>query len=132
MPRHKTNIFFNTQPKRWWLALTLFLSFFALSGYVSNAPQNSIATPTEQVVLPNGHLKNAVSYKRARLLFYNKSCANPLFRSDNNTAIFIYNKTVNTQYLRLKQFALLKPRLIILLNGIPHFSASEHPASLRA
>ena len=132
MPLHKANIYSYTQPKRWWLALTLFLSFFALSGYVSNTPQNSIATPTEQVVLSNGHLKNAISYKRAQSLFYNKSCVNPAFRTDNNTAVFIYNKIVNTQYLRLKQLALLKPRLIIVLNGIPNFSASEQPASQRA
>ncbi|MDB5000131.1 MAG: hypothetical protein JWR76_1208 [Mucilaginibacter sp.] len=131
MPLHKTNIYLNAQPKRWWLALTLFLSFFALSGYISNAQQNSSYALTEQIVLPNETLKKAISYKKAQSLFYNKYYVNPLFRSDNNTAVFLYSKIVNTQYLHLKQLALLKPRLIIPLNTILHFSASEQPAPRR-
>jgi hypothetical protein len=129
MPLHKTNIYFNAQAKRWWLALILFLSFFTLSGYVSNAQQSNSGALTEQVILPNEALKSTISYKKAQSLFYNKCYVNPLFRSDDSTAVFLYNKIVNTQYLYLKQFALLKPRLIIPLNTILHFSASEDPAA---
>jgi hypothetical protein len=131
MPLHKTNIYLNAQPKRWWLALTLFLGFFALSGYISNAQQNSSYALTEQIVLPNETFKKAISYKKAQSLFYNKYYVNPLFRSDDNTAVFLYNKIVNTQYLCLKQLALLNPRLIIPLNTTLHFSASEQPAPRR-
>jgi hypothetical protein len=131
MPLHKTNIYYNAQPKKWWLALTLFLSFFALSGYVSNAQQNSSSAITEQVVLSNGSLKKAISYKKAQSLFYNKCYVNPLFKGDNNTAVFLYNKIVNTQYLCLKRFALLKPRLIILQNTTLYFSTSEYPTAQR-
>jgi hypothetical protein len=132
MPLHKTNIYFNTQPKKWWLALTLFLSFFALSGYVNNVQQSRSTALTEQVGLSNESLKKAISFKKAQSLFYNKYYVNPLFKSDNNTAVFLYNKIVNTQYLCLKQLALLNPRLIILLNIILHSSASEHPAASRS
>jgi hypothetical protein len=130
MPLHKVNIF-NAQPKRWWLALTLFISFFAISGYVNNAQQSRSYTLTERMVLPNETLKKAISYKKAQSLFYTKCCVNPLFRVDDNKAVFLYNKKVNTQYLCLKQLALLKPRLIIPLNTILHFSATEQPASQR-
>jgi hypothetical protein len=128
MPLRKTNIF-NAQPKRWWLVLTLFISFFALSGYVNNAQKSGSNALTEQVTLPNETLKKAISYKKAQSLFYTKFYVNPLFRVDNKTAVFLYNKKVNTQYLCLKQLALLKPCLIILLNTIPHFSSSETTTS---
>ncbi|MDB5288116.1 MAG: hypothetical protein JWR05_3065 [Mucilaginibacter sp.] len=132
MPLHKTNIYFNVQQNRWWLALTLFLSFFALSGYVNNVQQSRSTALTEQVVLPNESLKKAISFKKAQSLFYNKCYTNPLFKSDDNTAVFLYNNVVNTQYLHLKQLALLNPRLIIPLNILLHFSASKHPAASRS
>lgn len=124
----KTDIYFNAQAKPWWLALTFLIGFFAISGYVSNVQQNGAFAFTEHTGFPTETLKKAISYKQARALFYYKHDVNPFFKTDDYTAVILYNKAVHTQYLCLKRLDLLIPRLIFVLNTILPWSSRLHGA----
>ena len=106
-------IYLKTQAKRWLLTSTLLISFFALSGYVSNnLPNNNRAPDTEVLADKSFTLKSGISYKRAALFFYKNAPSCFIIRENFDLGISFYNKLEIGRYQYLKQLFLSTKRTV--------------------
>ncbi|MGN8068989.1 hypothetical protein [Mucilaginibacter sp. SG564] len=90
--------------KKYLLAFSLLLSFFALSGHVSQSiPGGNRVSTTELFANKSFILKGGISYKRAALAF--RSNALPYFAKSSYTiqSIFTDNKLAVIRYRHLSQ-----------------------------
>jgi hypothetical protein len=89
------------------LAFTLLLSFFAISGYVSNnrsatGPVNSEAPAVRDVAGRRG-----ISYKRASLAFCSRTAVHLAVEDNPAGRIYVYNKIIARRYVHLKHLFLV-------------------------
>jgi hypothetical protein len=106
-------IYLKIQAKRWLLMSTLLVSFFALSGYVSNnLPNNNRAPYTEVLADKSFILKSGISYKRAALFFYKNAPSYVIIRGNFDPGISLYNKLEIGRYQHLKQLFLFTKRTV--------------------
>jgi hypothetical protein len=94
------------QTKRWLLTFTFILSFFAISGYVSNSLLNAKVPNTEAFSVSSYVFKNSIGYKRASLFFYKTKPGHYKIGKNFDKAVLHYNRLVSTQNQNLKQLFL--------------------------
>jgi hypothetical protein len=100
-------IYLKTQAKRWLLTSTLLISFFALSGYVSNKLPNNSRAPYSEVLADKSFiLKSGISYKRAALFFYKNASSCFIIKENFDLGISLYNKLEIGRHQHLKQLFL--------------------------
>ncbi|GAA3958308.1 hypothetical protein [Mucilaginibacter dorajii] len=105
--------------KQYILALTLLISFFATSGYVSNGGKMIGVANTEVLTTPPSILKNGVSFKRALLALDKRGsyCFTPkqspvfglLLSANIATSHYIHLNLLFNAYKSIMQFKLINP-----------------------
>ena len=85
--------------KKYLLAFTFLLGFFALSGYVShNIPGSNRISGTELFTDKSFVLKGGISYKRAALAFYTNTSSYAASKKHTGHRIIIYNDLTLIRY----------------------------------
>jgi hypothetical protein len=121
-------IYLKTQAKKWLLTSTLFISFFAFSGYVSNnLPNNNRAPDTEVLADKSFILKSGISYKRAALFFYKNTLSCFIIRENFDLGISHYNKREIDRYQHLKQLFLFTKRTVNYPINHLYYTADQGP-----
>jgi hypothetical protein len=117
--------------KKWLLAFTFIISFFALSGYVKGYSPNGKSTP-ETTVLTNKStaLKSGISYKRVALALYKPQPSflvkTKHFNQNNRT----YLNLIASKYAHLKWVYLsIKSNINYLLKQESHFGQEDYTLS---
>ncbi|MEZ2339374.1 hypothetical protein AB6735_27265 [Mucilaginibacter sp. RCC_168] len=96
-----------TSFKKYLLAFSFLLSFFALSGYVSHStPGSNRVSGTELFTDKNFVLKGGISYKRVALAFYTNTSSYTANGEYTGQRIIIYNRLTLTHYQYLKHLFL--------------------------
>ena len=89
--------------KKYLLAFTFLLGFFALSGYVShNIPGNNRVSGTELFTDKNFVFKGGISYKRAALAFYTNTSSYTANRKNVTQRANTDSRLTLIRYLYLK------------------------------
>jgi hypothetical protein len=121
-----TYIYLKTQAKRWLMAFTLLVSFFALSGYVSySLPNNNRVSDTEVLAVRSSVLKGGISYKRATLLFYKHQSPCFLINKHFTRGVLLYNKQTITKSQHLKLLFLFTKHVVSYPIDHLHYTAEQ-------
>lgn len=129
MLNHEIIVSIKNKARHGLLAFTLLLSFFAISGYISNNRSATRPVNSEALVIRDATGWRGISYKRASMAFCGRTVVHLVAKENPSARISVYNKIIVGRYVHLKHLFLVH-KSITNFQVIPllHPADQEYPA----